>query len=91
MPTGVLLIILAVSAIVLGVVVTRAIRQIEAEPKRPLDDAMLLDIDGFVQQGVPIRAIKVLRDGTGLGLAEAKHRVDNWDLARERAALHGEL
>ena len=40
------------------------------------------DVIVAVDSGRKIEAIKILRDQTGLGLADAKHRIDR--LARER-------
>lgn len=44
------------------------------------------EIAGHLRAGKKIQAIKRLREATGLGLAEAKDRVDHWNESAERAA-----
>ena len=48
-----------------------------------ISDDVIVAVDG----GRKIEAIKILRDQTGLGLADAKHRIDR--LARERQDQRG--
>jgi len=43
-----------------------------------LDSALVAEIDREIAAGNTIKAIKVLRDGTGWGLKESKDRVDRW-------------
>ncbi len=45
------------------------------------------DVIAAIDAGRKIEAIKILRERTGLGLADAKHRVDR--LVRERQDLPG--
>ena len=46
----------------------------------------MTEIAGHLQAGKKIQAIKRVREATGLGLAEAKDRVDHWNESAERAA-----
>jgi len=43
-----------------------------------LDPALVAEVDREIAAGNTIKAIKVLRDGTGWGLKESKDRVDRW-------------
>ncbi len=42
------------------------------------DASTVQRVTDLVEAGKTIEAIKVLRQATGLGLVEAKNRVDNW-------------
>jgi len=48
-------------------------------PRVAIDDATRLEVTHLLASGKKIQAIKVLREATGLPLAEAKHLVDDWD------------
>ncbi|MFJ2621246.1 hypothetical protein [Glutamicibacter sp. NPDC087344] len=49
-----------------------------AQAGTPLPAHVIVEIDQLVAADNPIRAIKVLREHTGLGLKEAKNRIDRW-------------
>lgn len=50
-------------------------------PPVTLDDATRAQIDELLRLRQPIRAIKLVRERTGLGLADAKAVVDRWNEA----------
>jgi len=79
---------LVVGALVLNVISVRMRRSERAAPTAPaavsesLDDQTRTEIDELIAEGNKIAAIKRLRDAVpGLGLAEAKTRVDTWGTA----------
>ncbi len=78
-------IVLAAAVVVLLLAVQRSVRQKPGAPTpfgpppRTVPDASTVQrVTDLVEAGKTIEAIKVLRQATGLGLVEAKNRVDNW-------------
>jgi ribosomal protein L7/L12 len=64
----------------------RALLGHKAEETHSSDQRHLADISTLVASGKMIEAIKVLREAEGIGLTDAKQRVD--ELHRRRAARH---
>ena len=54
---------------------------------RPLSAQTVAEISSLVAQDKKIHAIKVLREATGVGLKEAKDRVEGWSEAAELQRL----
>lgn len=55
-----------------------AVHPTAAPPTVPLSPATVAQVTALVRQGQKIHAIKLVREATGLGLKEAKDRVDGW-------------
>lgn len=47
-----------------------------------LPPSIVVEIDNLISAGQPVRAIKLLRDRTGLGLKDAKREIDAWRSGR---------
>lgn len=78
-------IVLAVSVVVLAWGVWRSVRPrpggegpFGPPPRAVPDEATVQRVTDLVEAGSTIEAIKVLRQSTGLGLVEAKERIDRW-------------
>jgi Ribosomal protein L7/L12 C-terminal domain len=96
MATMVLLfLLLPVLVVLLGLVIVSALVVSRSNaralatptPAAPLSEATVAQISGLLRQEKKIPAIKVLREATGLGLADAKLRIDRWSDAVELAAV----
>lgn len=55
-----------------------SITRTPASVRGALPPSVRTEIDGLVAEGQPIRAIKLLREHTGLGLRESKLLIDEW-------------
>ncbi|MFK5584628.1 hypothetical protein [Serinicoccus sp. LYQ131] len=77
-----LLLVLAAVSAVAALVVARASRsrgEAWPVPEPTVDAETRQSVSELVDRGRKIEAIKALRSSTGLGLREAKERIDAWD------------